>query len=44
MARRYHEIKGLAEYTAKTIVSDEEQWSWEEVILLRNRKDRVIGI
>ena len=26
MARRYHEIKGLAEYTAKTIVSDEEQW------------------
>ena len=26
MARRYHEIKGLAEFTAKTIVSDEEQW------------------
>ncbi|WP_026508078.1 DEAD/DEAH box helicase family protein [Butyrivibrio sp. MC2013] len=26
MARRYHEIKGLAEYMAKTIVSDEEQW------------------
>ena len=26
MARRYYEIKGLAEYTAKTIVSDEEQW------------------
>ena len=26
MARRYNEIKGLAEYTAKTIVSDEEQW------------------
>jgi len=25
MARRYHEIKGLAEFTAKTIVSDEEQ-------------------
>ena len=26
MARKYHEIKGLAEFTAKTIVSDEEQW------------------
>lgn len=26
MARRYHEIKGLAEFTAKTIVSDEKQW------------------
>ncbi len=26
MARRYHEIKGLAEYTAKTIVSDEQEW------------------
>ena len=26
MARRYHEIKGLAEFTAKTIVADEEQW------------------
>ena len=26
MARRYNEIKGLAEFTAKTIVSDEEQW------------------
>ena len=26
MARRYHDIKGLAEFTAKTIVSDEEQW------------------
>jgi hypothetical protein len=26
MARRYHEIKGLAEFNAKTIVSDEEQW------------------
>ena len=26
MARRYNEIKGLAELTAKTIVSDEEQW------------------
>ncbi len=23
MARRYHEIKGLAEFTAKTIVSDQ---------------------
>ena len=26
MARRYHEIKGLAEYTAKVIVSDEQEW------------------
>ena len=26
MARRYHEIKGLAEFTAKTIVSSEEDW------------------
>mgnify|MGYP002624747585 CR=1 FL=1 len=26
MARKYHEIKGIAEFTAKTIVSDEEQW------------------
>ena len=26
MARRYHEIKGLAEFTAKMIVSDEEAW------------------
>ncbi len=26
MARRYQEIKGLAEYTAKTIVSSEEDW------------------
>ena len=26
MARRYHEIKGLAEFTAKTIVSDEQEW------------------
>ena len=26
MARRYHEIKGLAEFRAKTIVADEEQW------------------
>ena len=26
MARRYHEIKGLAEYTAKNIVSDEQEW------------------
>ena len=26
MARRYHEIKGLAEYTDKTIVSDKDQW------------------
>ena len=26
MARRYHESKGLSEFTAKTIVSDEEQW------------------
>ncbi|SCX91943.1 hypothetical protein SAMN02910370_00700 [Lachnospiraceae bacterium XPB1003] len=25
MARRYHEIKGLAEFTAKTIVSDERE-------------------
>lgn len=25
MARRYHEIKGLAEFTAKTIVPNEEQ-------------------
>ena len=26
MARQYHEIKVLAEYTAKTIVSDEQEW------------------
>ena len=26
MARKYHEIKGLAEFTAKMITSDEEQW------------------
>ena len=26
MARRYHEIKGLAEFTAKTIVSSEEDF------------------
>ena len=26
MARRYNEIKGLAEFTAKTIVSDDVQW------------------
>ena len=26
MARRYHEIKGLAEFTAKAIVSDEREW------------------
>ena len=26
MARRYHEIKGLAEYTAKTIISDPQEW------------------
>ena len=26
MTRRYHEIKGLAEFTAKTIVSSEEDW------------------
>ena len=26
MARRYHEIKGLAEFTAKMIVSSEEDW------------------
>jgi len=26
MARRYQEIKGLAEFTAKTIVSSEEDW------------------
>ena len=26
MARRYHEIKGLAEFTSKTLVSDEQEW------------------
>ena len=26
MARRYHEIKALAEFTAKMIVSDEDAW------------------
>ncbi|MBO4908043.1 MAG: helicase SNF2, partial [Lachnospiraceae bacterium] len=26
MARKYHEIKGLAEFTAKAIVSDEQEW------------------
>jgi N12 class adenine-specific DNA methylase len=26
MARRYYEIKGLAEYIAKTIVSNEQEW------------------
>ena len=26
MARRYHEIKGLAEFTARMIVSSEEDW------------------
>ena len=26
MARRYHEIKGLAEFTSKLLVSDEQEW------------------
>ena len=26
MARRYNEIKGLAEFTARMIVSSEEDW------------------
>ena len=26
MARYYHEIKGLAEFTARMIVSSEEDW------------------
>ena len=26
MARHYHEIKGLAEFTARMILSSEEDW------------------
>ena len=29
MARRYNEIKGLAEFTARMIVSSEEDWKKE---------------
>ncbi len=31
MARRYHEIKGPAEYTAKTIVSESELRTWKRI-------------
>ena len=49
MARRYHEIKGLAEFTAKTIVSDEEQWKKflhtdeESGFILRVQERRISG-
>lgn len=32
MARRYHEIKGLAEYTAKVIVSDRKDCNTQYVL------------